>query len=147
MLSIILLQGMQLIVSYQRIRKSSIHGWGSRTLTLVVAEVSCSLSNQAGSSYASLWLPVLKTNTAKLELWKSTLQNILAGCEIDNKKGSKLPGNFGSNTTEPAEDRIRYAFLCSLEKRRLRGDFIALYNSLRADCWHLAKHEKRQILS
>lgn len=139
---------MQLIESYQRIRKISINGWGSRTLTLGVAAASCSLNIQTGSLYVLIWLPVQKTNAAKLQLWKSTLQHILAGCDIDGKKkGLKVPGNFGSNTTEPAEDRIRYIFLSSLQKRRMREDFIALYNSLRRDCWHLEKHKDKYCLS
>lgn len=66
---------------------------------------------------------------------------------MGKKKGLKVPGNFGSNTTEPAEDRIRYIFLSSLQKRRMREDFIALYNSLRRDCWHLEKHKDKYCLS
>lgn len=141
MLSIILLLGMQLIMSYQNKKKlnsqmglkdfdfgsaSSIlltEHWGRQPLCLSMVT---STKNQRCKT------AVVKINTAKYtcRMWDW------------QKKKAQNWGNFGSNTTEPAEDRIRYAFFCSLQKRRMREDFIALYNSLRGGCWHLEKHKK-----
>lgn len=52
---------------------------------------------------------VVKINTAKLtnRFWDW------------QRKGLKLPGDFESNISEPAEDSIRFAFVCSQRRRNI----------------------------